>query len=128
MVINFNISTKAELTLRPNSPCKGLLTSQSFDVEPAEFIKQVGYILEDWNEGRNPFSVELMKHGLSKVINLAVCACIDKMMQKKYGNETVTEGNSTWSKWYAEAEKVYETIRVDVCSIEAASAWVEAEP
>ena len=71
------------------------------------------HILQDWNDGRHPFSAEMVSAGLGRCLNDAFYNLIEKECQDEFGNEMVPHTNSQGevngetAKWCIEAEKRY---------------------
>lgn len=65
---------------------------------------------DEWSDGRYPFYTEMLHVGLGHMLKYAIGAAVGKQMEKKYGRQTVKEGNTEWSVAPRETEKAMQGV------------------
>jgi hypothetical protein len=79
----------------------------------SDLREEMDYILGNWSDGRYPFCVEMIRHGLEDLVGGAVRRAVDAQAHKEFGDEMVTTGpNSQTSRAHLEAEKLLEGLTV----------------
>lgn len=71
------------------------------------FAQALHNIFDDYEDGRYPFSVEMMQNGLSDCMRDAAHWLVSNSMIARYGNEVVEsdDGRRRTSRWYLESQK-----------------------
>jgi hypothetical protein len=91
------------------------VTQYGSPVDP-DLATALNRIFHDWEEGRHPFTVEMVTEGLCMSIKNALYQCCQKRAQEKYGDEMVQMGPAWqgpgWrkSRWSIEAEKEFDEL------------------
>lgn len=85
-----------------------LPTEASALLEPAlgHVKAEVERILSDWNDGRYPFSSEMVQDGLARVVDNAVYYAVERILSGQYGNQMVQSGGMRTSKATVETTKM----------------------
>jgi len=56
---------------------------------PSDLRKEIGQIFAGWSDGRYPFSVEMVSHGLEDVVASAVRSAVEAQAREEFGDEMV---------------------------------------
>jgi hypothetical protein len=85
------------------------LSTSGEPIDP-DVAVMLNHILSDWNDGRNPFSSEMIAAGLRQCLKDAVYHTCQKKAQEKYGNEMVVSDNGEIARFAIEADKAFEVL------------------
>jgi hypothetical protein len=98
------MSHEIKVTLQFNVGVNGPSSDLRFDIDR---------ILGAWSDGRYPFSVELIRHGIEEVVAAAVRSAVDAQARGEFGDEMVaTSPDSKTSRAHLEAEKILKDLAV----------------
>lgn len=88
------------------------------DGPPSDLRKEINEIFRSWSDGRYPFSVEMVRHGLEDVVASAVRSAVDAQAREEFGDEMVDTslpehlGRSQTRRSHLEAEKLLKDLAV----------------
>lgn len=76
-------------------------------------LDRVAHMLKNnrWNDGRHPFYVEMILHGLHCELKAAVAEATFEVMEKKFGKERIEYHNGSALRASREADKAMEGFR-----------------
>ena len=76
----------------------------------ADFERHLQYIIEDWSDGRYPFDVEQLRHGLKACVERAIYKAVEERECNRYAGEYYVRGNSKTAKWVHTTRRAYKRI------------------
>lgn len=80
------------------------------DITLADLERHLQYVLEDWNEGRYPFDVEQLRHGLHASVSRAISNAIAEREQRLHDGEYYTVRNGKTAKWCYTARRAFKRV------------------
>jgi hypothetical protein len=69
---------------------------------------------DEWSDGRYPFYTEMLHVGLGHMLKRAIGDAVAKVMEKKYGRETVQDGSTTWSRAHLKTEEAMKGVSAHI--------------